>query len=198
MRYTFHCGSKRHEDDSSRTFESFINVKEGKRVDQIQCPECGGLAKRDLVTDLKTVSIVGGTPISLSTTGKGSMYETAKFSFGRFKKNPDGSEDRNHAAFRDSKELDRFANGHNDLGPPKLDDNGNPIRRKDGSMVRTGAKLIKFDKSRRPPVNKRPRMDVPDAWVGDDIVQKSGRTNPISLRDAQVPVTRYRSPARGK
>lgn len=197
MRYTMVCASKRHQDESTRTFEAFIHVAEGKRVDQCKCPECGGMAKRDLAADLKTIGIVGATPISLSTTGKGSLYHESKFAFGRFKQNPDGTVDTNHAPFRDSKELERFANGHNDLGPPKLDDSGNPIRRKDGSMVRTGAKLVKFDRHKAPPVSKKPRYDVPDAWVGDDVVQKAGRTNPISLRDANVSATRHRNPRRG-
>lgn len=199
MMYTFLCQSKKHEDKTTRQFVYMVHRPPGKSVDQINCPDCGGLAKRDLVADLSTVNTVGSTPISHASSGPGTVAKTTEFAFGRFKKNPDGSVDQNHRPFKDTGELERYANGHNQLGPPKLDDSGNPIRRPDGSMVRTGAKLIQFDPHRRPPVNKRPRMDVPSAWVDSETATRTGAgAKPISFRDAGVPATRYKSPERGK
>lgn len=175
--YSFICRSKRHENESTRKFVQSIHLKDvNKRVDQIQCPECGGLARRDLVADLQTVSTVGSTPISHASSGKGTLAHATQFAFGRFKENPDGSVDRNHTRFSTTGELEKYVNGRNELGPPKLDDRGRRIMRPDGSFVREGKKLVKFDNNRRPPVNKRPVVTVPSAWVGDDVVAKAGPT----------------------
>ena len=197
--YTFVCASSRHEDEKTRQFTNVIHHKEGKRVDQLACPECGGLARRDLVADLATVNVTGLTSISHASTGKGSGNYESRFMAGRFKKNPDGSVDKNHAAFRDTGEMERYVNGANDLGPPKLDDNGNPLRRRDGSMIRTGAKLVKFSANRKPSRYhvRKARVDVPDAWVdGETMTRMSAGSKPIRLSDAGVKPSHYRSPER--
>ncbi len=191
--FSFICRSKRHEDASTREFVAVIHLVKEKRVDQIQCPECGGLAKRDFVKDIATVGTVGSTPISMATTGPGSLSKTAEFAFGRFKENPDGSVDRNHTRFSTSGELERYVNGANNLGPPRIGPNGQPMRRPDGSMIRSGAKLVKYDAHRRPPINKKPRVNVPSAWVGDDVVNDAGQTRPMRMS-----APRYVSPQRAK
>lgn len=197
--YTFSCRSKRHEDAKTRQFTAHIHHDEGKRVDQCVCPECGGLAKRDLVADLATVNVNGLTPISHASTGKGTGAHESQFMAGRFKKNPDGSVDKNHRPFRDTGEMDAYVNGKNDLGPPQLDDNGNPRRRKDGSMIRTGAKLVRYSANRKPSrydVRKRNAVEVPNAWVDGETMSRSGATSPISLKSAGVNASRYKSPER--
>lgn len=191
--FTFNCVSKRHEDEETRQFVQVIHLVKEKRVDQIQCPECGGLAKRDLVADLKTINTVGSTPISHASSVPGTLSHAAKFAFGQFKQNPDGSVDRNHTRFSTSGELERYVNGANDLGPPKIGPNGQPMRRPDGSMIRTGAKLVKYDRHRRPPTNKKPRVNVPPAWVGGNDVDEAG-----SMRPIRISAPHYTSPERGK
>lgn len=194
--FTFLCSSKRHEHASTRQFVTVINCVADKRVDQFKCPECGGLAKRDLVADLQTVSTVGSTPISHASTINGTLAHATQFAFGRFKENPDGSVDRNHTRFSTTGELERFVNGRNELGVPRVDDNGNPIRRPDGSLIRQGAKFVKFSNQKRPPINKKPRYVAPGfgGWVGNDDIQKVGPTP----RNLQMDVPRYSSPQRGK
>lgn len=195
--YSFVCASSKHPEGEDRKFVAVIHHIKDKPVDQTRC-SCGGMAKRDFVADLNTVNFVGSTPISLASTGKGSLQHTAQFAFGKHRQNPDGSKDYNHTRFDNIKDLDRYANGANDLGPPKLDANGNPMRRPDGSVIRTGAKLVKFDKHKAPPVNRRPTVNVPSAWVDDREIGREGRTNNISLKAAGVNASRYHSPRRGK
>ena len=166
--YSFDCASPAHPVGRDRHFVVTINHSEGKRIDQYPCVVCGKTAKRDLVGDLASVNMVGATPISNSTTGKGSYAHTTEFAFGRHRKNPDGSVSKGERPFRDSGELDKYMNGQNDLGPPVLDDRGQPMRRKDGSVVRKGAKLFKYGANATPshPRNPKREMNFPDTSIG--------------------------------
>lgn len=140
-----------------------------KRIDNHPCVVCGRNAKRDLTGDLASVNLVGSTPISNSTTLPGSYAHTTQFAFGKNKVNPDGSVDGNHRPFRDSGELNKFLNGANELGKPALDDKGQPRRRPDGSVIRTGAKLFQYGPNATPSssgtkVHKR-EMNFPDTSI---------------------------------
>lgn len=70
--------------------------------------------------------------------------------FGRFEKNPDGSEDMNKPRFRDSGELNKYMNGQNELGDPVTNDKGEPVKRPDGTIIRRGAKLFKYSQGATP------------------------------------------------
>lgn len=144
-------------------------------IQQCSCA-CGAIAKRDFKKEIPTQNVVGLTPIAVSDS-KHSLGGQVKFAFGRFRKNPDGSVDRNHAAFDSSGDLDRYMNGQNDLGPPVLDNNGNAIREvfrdKRGNIhqgritQRKGAKLIKYGRNYSPPVNKPLRRHGKADWGGN-------------------------------
>jgi len=208
MIYCFKCVTPEHPADKPREFEAIVHHVPKKVINQYPCPECGGVGKRDMSKEIPTQAVVGLTPISTSTTVPGSMYHETKFAFGKRKVNPDGTMERNHAAFRDSGELSKFMNGHNDMGEPVLDDRGNPLRRKDGSIVRRGAKLVKLSGNATPSRNdvRRSRPPVPDAseaWVDE------GSTKDVSVRDSSLgyredgkeirtqDLPRYHSPKRG-
>lgn len=172
-RYTFICLSTKHPPGAARQFEQWINHKEGKRIDQSTCMVCGTTARRDLTADLQTVNVNGLTPIAVSDS-KFSLNKELGFSFGKFKKNKDGSFDKNHAVFRDTGELNKFMNGANDLGPPKLDQStGEILRRHDGSVVRDGAKLFKYGPNATPSRDgvRSQRPAVPDAWTTEERVK---------------------------
>lgn len=189
--YSFVCKSPDHPEGMEHNFIRVINHREGKRIDQCQC-DCGATAKRDLVADLASVNMVGATPISHSSTVGGAVAKEIEFVAGQFKKNPDGSVDRNHRPFRDTGELNQFMNGRNDLGKPKIGDDGKPIRRRDGSIVRDGAKLFKYGKNSTPSrdgIRRGPRM--PSAWTDEKGV-KDG--NGVSSAFQGVPV--HRNPTR--
>lgn len=173
-RYSFRCESKRHPDSMPREFEQTFTFKNAaKVVDQCKCG-CGAIAKRDLAKDLPSVATSGMTPIQVSDS-KFSVANEIKFAAGQFKQNPDGTTDKNHAPFRDTGELQRWMNGANDMGDPVLKDDGKPLRRKDGTIVRQGAKLFKYGKSAQPSrqdvPKRRPR--VPGVWIDE---KKAGGT----------------------
>lgn len=208
MIYCFKCVTPEHPADKPREFEAIVHHVPKKIVNQYPCPECGGLGKRDLAKEIPTQSLVGVQSISTSTTVKGSIYDEIKFAFGRRKQNPDGSIDKNHAAFRDTGELNKFMNGQNDLGEPVLDERGNPMRRQDGSMVRRGAKLVKLNPNATPSRSdiRRSRPPVPDAsesWVGEDAIRDVGvkssslgySSDGKEIKTADMP--KYHSPQRG-
>lgn len=210
-RYSFACKSPDHNAvrHGPMAFERMIQHNEGKRIDQCQC-ECGGIAKRDFAQDVKTVAPVGMTPISHTSRGKGTLAHETEYAFGRFKRNPDGSVDKNHRPFRDTGELQRFMDGENDLGKPIIDDNGRPVRRKDGSIVRQGAKLFKYGPNATPSrdgVRKRPfqapRNIVIDSGWGDEQSTRSktqggGTMRPEEFKRVEIPVSPYKSPERRK
>jgi hypothetical protein len=146
------------------------------------CEKCKKAAKRDFTTEIKSQSIVGQTPIRPSTS-KFSVGRETEFGFGRFKKNPDGTTDKNHSPFGNTSELDKFMNGHNDLGPPVVDNNGEPLRVGGKNKVtgavdphvgrikeRRGAKLFKYGKNDSPPSPPPPlkRIGGGAEWVGND------------------------------
>lgn len=177
-----------------------------KRIDQHKC-ECGSVAKRD-PKDYETIAPVGITSISHATAGKGSVAKTGEFAFGRFKRNPDGTVDKNHRPFRDTGEMERYMQGANDLGTPKIDDDGNVIRRKDGSVVRNGAKLVQYSPNRTPSRHdvKKARFRPPpnivtgSGWVGDGearqaVGSKSGMSQ-SEMKQAEIPSHKWTSPKR--
>ncbi len=167
MIYVFTCPGREHRGD--RDFEQVFHTLPKNVINQYQCPQCGGVAKRRFDKEIPTQAVVGLTPISHSTTGKGSMQRTIERAFGAVKKNPDGSLDTNHSAFRDTGEFSKFMNGANDLGKPKINQRtGEPLRRKDGSIVREGAKLIQYGKNDAPSrndVRRRGPRDKSVEWV---------------------------------
>lgn len=167
--YVFKCVSEDHPVERDRDFVQTIHHMPKKVIGQYPCPACGGLGKRDFESEIKSQSVIGLTPISKSTTTPGSFYNETKFAFGQDKVNPDGSVDKSQARFRDSGELKAYMNGQNDLGEPVLRDNGQPLRRKDGSIVRKGAKLFKYPKGATPSRSgmQRSRPAVPDAWTDE-------------------------------
>lgn len=156
-------------------------------INQDQCsqPGCGAVAKRRFDKEIPTQSVIGLTPISHSTTGKGSLQRTIQKAFGEFKKNPDGSIDTNHSAFRDTGEFSKFMNGANELGKPKINQRtGEVLRRKDGSIIREGAKLIQYGKNDAPShdrVRSRPKRDKSVEWVDGGSARDFPDTNSKSL-----------------
>ena len=186
MIYEFTCPGREHQGD--RDFSKIMHgAPPAKVVNQIGCPQpgCGAVAKRRFDKEIPTQSVVGLTPISHSTTGKGSLQNTIGKAFGEFQKNPDGSIDRNHAAFRDTGDLNKFMNGSNDLGKPKIDQRtGQPLRRKDGSVIREGAKFFQYGKNDAPSrndVRRKPRRDKSVEWVDDRSAKDFPDTNSKSL-----------------
>ena len=143
------------------------------------------------------------TPISHASQGKGTVGHETAFGFGRFKTNPDGSKNLNHTRFGTTGELDRYVEGANDLGPPKVDDNGVPMRRPDGTMIREGAKLYKMARSASPPPPPPKRRFVPppdSGWVDEGTATKasSGHSGMSreSLKSADIPTYKHVSPKR--
>lgn len=178
--YCFRCASKRHPEGKERSFSAFVyiepgDLKKGLVPDHHPCPVCGMMAPRAMEDEIPTQSLVGLKPLSESTTGKGSLYHAAKFAFGG-----------GHVIGRDGKpvlktsgEFQKFLDGANELGPPKVDDEGRPLRRPDGSVIREGEKFVKIDRQATPPsspsrpsravVTGFPGMShstVPDAFIG--------------------------------
>lgn len=177
--YTFVCASKKHADESTRRFVQVVQHGEMKSIEQFPCPECGRAARRDLVADLATVNTVGSKPIPVTGSKHGIGHET-QYAFGRFKRNPDGSVDRNHAAFRDTGEMNRFMNGANQMGDPVCNDAGVPLRRQDGSIIRRGAKLVKYGANATPTRDgvsrnrfRPPPGAVQNDWTAEDNVKGS-------------------------
>lgn len=185
MIYVFDCPGREHQGD--RIFQQIFHGMPKDVINQYQCPQkgCGAVAKRRFDKEIPTQAVVGLTPISHSTTGKGSLQRTVEKAFGGFKKNPDGSIDTNHAAFRDTGEFSKFMNGANDLGKPKINQRtGEPLRRKDGSIIREGAKLIQYGKNDAPShdrIRQKPRRDKSVEWVDDRSAKDFPDTNSKSL-----------------
>ena len=143
--YVFRCPTCK-EDGNPLTFSVFMSSVPVKIKKDTECSQCGGRAVRAFDMEIPTQAVVGLTPISKSTTVPGSMYHDVKFAFGEHHK-----EDPNQAPFRDSGELNAFMNGNNDFGKPKIDQRtGKPLKRADGSTIREGAKLIKYDRNATP------------------------------------------------
>lgn len=154
-------------------------------IDKIEC-ECGAVAKRRFDKEIPTQAVVGLTQISHSTTTPGSVADDLKFAFGEVKVNADGSVEKNHRPFTNTGDLDKFLNGKNNLGVPKISQtNGQPLMNKDGSYVREGAKLIRYDKNNAPSKSEvrkhKPRYKNVD-WVSSREA-KDFQTNSKSLKD---------------
>jgi len=183
--YVFSCPGREHQGD--REFTQIFHTVPAAVINQYQCPQpqCQAVAKRRFDKEIPSQSVIGLTPISHSTTGKGSFQKTVEKAFGGFKKNPDGSIDPNHAAFRDSGEFQKFMNGANDLGKPKINQRtGEVLRRRDGSVIREGAKIFQYGKNDAPSrndVRRRPRQDKSVEWVDDRSVRDFPDTNSKSL-----------------
>jgi hypothetical protein len=137
--------------------------------------------------------VIGVRPVSDSTTGNGSLKHEAQFAFG----NRQGK-----VPFKDSGEYDRFLNGKNELGPPVLDDNGNRVRKSDGSILHGGEKFVRMGKNHTPKPLMRPgggavsRANVPDAWIDSKdlgVSSSAGRDfNPMnSFRNVPAFTTGY-------
>ena len=157
-----------------------MHHKPGKRIDNYPCTTCGGKSKRDLAGDFETVNMTRSTPISNSTTIRGSYAHTTEYAFGKHKTNPDGSVDPSQRPFRDSGELNKYMNGGNELGKPILGDNGQPLRRADGSIVRKGAKLFQYGPNATPSQTGIRKRDirVPDTSVDFSTVRDAvGRSS---------------------
>ena len=143
--YEFTCPGREHQGD--RDFTRVFHHVPKYVIDKCECIQegCGAVARRRFDKEIPTQSVVGITAISHASTIPGSVAHTTEVAFGKFRKNPDGTVDRNHRPFDNTGELDRFLNGANDLGKPKLNQKtGEPLRKADGSIVREGAKLIKY------------------------------------------------------
>lgn len=202
--YCFKCITPEHPASEPREFVRMIAHVPKKVIQQANCPECGGLGKRDLAAEIPTQSLVGVQSISHASTGPGSVSKEIKFAFGEFKKNPDGSVDKNHTAFRDTGELNKFMNGNNDMGEPVLNDKGEPVRRQDGSFMRRGAKLVKYGANKTPSkTGIGPRRFVAESAWTDEQGASDGRGGApsIGFRDGAPIKTsslpRHRSPERG-
>lgn len=143
--YMFRCPTCK-EDGKPLEFALFVSTVPAKVKKDAECANCGGRAPRAFDLEIPTQAVVGLTPISKSTTTPGSLYNTVKFAFGANDK-----QDPNQAPFRDSGELQQYLDGANDLGKPKIDQRtGKPLRRPDGSVVREGLKLVKYDRNATP------------------------------------------------
>ncbi len=176
--YMFRCPTCK-EDGQPLTFAVFLTSVPAKVKKDAECAECGGRAARAFDLEIPTQSIVGLTPVSKSTTGPGSLYNTVKYAFGEH-----GKDDPNQAPFRDSGELNSFLEGANDLGKPKIDQRtGKPLKRPDGSTVREGLKLIKYDRNATPSrdgVRKKPASKNA-RWRGGEGKFESGSGGDIRI-----------------
>lgn len=169
MIYSFNCVSRDHKNPKTKAFETVVHgVPPEKIITNYPCPECGGIAKRAFDREIPTQSVVGITPVSHSTTGKGSLFNESHKAFGRFQRNPDGSEDKNLPRFRDSGEMNKYLNGQNELGDPVTNDKGEPVKRPDGTVIRRGAKLFKYSAGATPSRSDNPKpkpMPKGARWV---------------------------------
>lgn len=164
--YLFRCGTCKDEAKKPLTFTIFLSSVPKKIVQEAGCDGCGGKAKRAFDLEIPTQAVVGLTPISKSTTVPGSVYNSVKRAFGE-----NSTEDPNQAPFRDTGELNAFLNGKNDFGKPSIDQRtGLPRRRQDGTIIREGAKLIKYDKGATPSRDDVRRRSVSKAarWRGGE------------------------------
>lgn len=167
MQYCFRCPTCQ-EEGKPLEFSVFFSTMPKNVIQERVCSGgCGGMAKRAFDLEIPTQSIIGATPISKSTTVKGSMYDTVKFAFGAH-----DEKDPNQAPFRDSGELNKFLDGNNDLGKPSIDQRTGEVRRRpDGSVIREGAKFIKYDRGATP---------------SKDGVRKVGRPKKVKIPGGEV------------
>ena len=169
--YVFKCIGPEHKDESSRVFECFFHFRKDKpiNVTQSQCPECGFPSPRSIANEGFVTP--GLQPITKGyLDAKDSIQHEIKFAFGESKRNPDGSVDDGKMPFASTGEYDKYLKGNNKLGPPVCDDNGQPIRQKDGTFMRTGEKLFKYSGNASPSksTGSRAPMSAPGGqWVGD-------------------------------
>ncbi len=182
--YIFVCASSRHPEGQAREFTRMIHHVPVKIITQYKCA-CGGLAKRNLAAEVASQHVIGLTPISHSTAVEGSFAKEVEFVAGRFKRNPNGSADRNHRPFRDSGEFNAYLNGKNELGEPFLTDAGTPMRRPDGSIIRRGAKLVKLSANATPSrsgIMKKRFMPSEDmgGWVGESTARDASGVAPVA------------------
>lgn len=178
--YVFRCPTCK-EDGNPLTFTVFRSSVPVKVVKDAECSQCGGRAARAFDLEIPTQSVVGLTPISKSTTVPGSLYNDVKFAFGANHK-----DDPNQAPFRDSGELNAFLNGNNDFGRPKIDQRtGKPLKRPDGSTIREGAKLIKYDRNATPSRDdvRRKKPANRARFRGGEVSWDLGRGNDIRITD---------------
>ena len=181
--YVFSCESPDHQGE--RVFEKFMTVYPNITPDKTEC-KCGGIAKRRFDKEIPTQAVLGQTQISHATTVKGSVAEDLKFAFGETKVNPDGSVDPNHRPFTSTGELDKFLGGKNNLGVPKLSQtNGKPLMKKDGTYIREGAKIIRYDKGATPSKSeaRRSKPRYKNVEWGDRGLRDFSDTNSRSLKD---------------
>lgn len=186
--YEFSCPGREHtgERDFQKTFSSLPkNV-----IDKTECkqPGCGAVARRRFDKEIPTQSVIGIRPLSHASTTPGNVAHTAEMAFGKFKQNPDGTVDKNHRPFENTGEMDRFLNGANDLGKPKINQRtGEPLRRQDGSIIREGAKIVKLgngatpsrDDVRKPSIKRGGvyrNGPVSAEWAGSDAHKAFGNT----------------------
>jgi hypothetical protein len=140
--YVFECKGREHEGE--RVFEKVVHFVGKNVINQVDC-KCGAVAQRRFDKEIPTQALVGCKPISHASSVKGTVAKEVEYAFGQFKKNPDGTFDKNHRPFADTGELNKFLNGANEYGKPKINQStGQPLRRKDGSVVREGTKLFKY------------------------------------------------------
>lgn len=167
MQYCFRCPVCK-EEDKPLEFSIFLSTMPKNVIQERKCSGgCGGMAKRAFDLEIPTQSVVGLTPISKSTTVNGSLYNAVKFAFGEH-----DEKDQSQVPFRDSGELQKFMDGHNDLGKPSIDQRTGEVRRRpDGSVIREGAKLIKYDRAATP---------------SKDSVRKTGRPKKVRVRGAEI------------
>ena len=176
--YVFKCISPEHKGPDSRVFEQFYRVmKSNKPVTQSKCPECGFPSPRSFADEGFTTP--GLTPIYANhyTDTKGSINHEIAFAFGKEKLNPDGTTDPNAAPFASTGEMQKYLDGKNELGPPKLDDEGKPVRRSDGKMVRNGEKLFKYSPNAAPSRTESrpaPQRSRSGGWVDDKVMAMYG------------------------
>jgi len=181
--YVFSCEGREHQGD--RIFEKFMPTYPDIVIDKTEC-ECGAVAKRRFDKEIPTQAVIGLTQISHATTTKGSVAADLSFAFGDMKVNPDGTKDPNHRPFTNTGELDKFLNGANNLGVPKISQtNGKPLMKKDGTYIREGAKIVKLGPGAAPSKTDvrrfKPKYKNVD-WVSPREA-KDFNTNSSSLKD---------------
>ena len=192
--YVFKCISPEHKDEATRVFEGFFHFRKGKeiRVTQFQCPECGFPSPRSIANE--GFATPGLQPIEKGyLDAKDSIQHEIKFAFGQDKRNPDGTVDTGKMPFANTGEMDKYLKGNNKLGPPVCDDNGQPIRQKDGTFMRTGEKLFKYSGNASPSkAYANPSKAPPGgSWVGDTDAGRYG--NGVPSHTLQAPRVRTRS-----
>ena len=144
--YIFRCPTCKDEEGKPLAITVFLSTVPKKVKQDTECSECGGRAARAFDLEIPTQAVVGLTPISLSTTTPGSIYNTVKHAFGER-----SEADPSQAPFRDTGELKKFMEGANDFGKPSIDQRTGKVRRRpDGSVIRQGAKLIQYDRNATP------------------------------------------------